>query len=220
MGLMRIKEQVNEKRRTVCTRRNAHSVEKTPPPNITNMLSACSDQDNSLSMVPSYVKQSSIPGILSSICIFHIYIYLGLYRGWQSKYIYSGIQSRRGVQVYIPRGFIEEGSPGVYTPGFHRGGKSRYIYPGVSSRREVQVYITRGFIKEGSPRVYNPGFHQGGKSMYIHPGVSSRREVQVYIPKGFIKEGSPGIYTPGFHQGGKSMYIYPKVSSRREVQVY
>jgi hypothetical protein len=67
------------------------------------------------------------------------------------------------VQIYILRDSIEEGSPGIYTPGFHRRGKSRYIYSGVSSRKEVQVYITRGFIKEGSPRVYNPGFHQGGK---------------------------------------------------------
>jgi hypothetical protein len=54
-------------------------------------------------------------------------------------YIYPGVSSRREVQVYIPKGFIEEGSPGIYIPGFHQGGKSMYVYPKVSSRREVQV---------------------------------------------------------------------------------
>jgi len=88
------------------------------------------------------------------------------HQGGKSRYRNIGISSRREVQVFIPGGFIKEGSPGIYTPGFYRGGKSRYIYPGVLSRREFKVYI---------------------------PRVLSRREFQVNIPWGFIEEGIPGI---------------------------
>ena len=94
------------------------------------------------------------------------------HQGGKSRYINIGVSSRREVQVFIPRGFIKEGSPGIYTPGiytpgFHQGGKSRYKYPRVLSKREVQVYIPRGFIEEGIPGIYTLGFYRGENCRYI-----------------------------------------------------